>query len=183
MHVHLREPGFEHKETIATGTASAARGGFTTIACMPNTRPVVDTADKVRYILDKAETEGRGISVLPYGCITKNQLGRELTDFTELKKAGAIGFTDDGVGVQSAQMMKDAMALAASMNMPVIAHCEDNTLVEGAPVNEGSFAGKNGLKGIPNESEAIHVGRDILLAEARGYIITCATYPQSSRSG
>ncbi|MFK7693343.1 dihydroorotase [Paenibacillus sp. HJGM_3] len=167
MHVHLREPGFEHKETIATGTASAARGGFTTIACMPNTRPVIDTVDTVGYVLDKAQTEGK-VKVLPYACITKNQLGRELTDFAALKEAGAIGFTDDGVGVQSAQMMKDAMALAASMDMPVIAHCEDNTLVEGRAVTEGAFARKHGLKGIPNESEAIHVGRDILLAEATG---------------
>jgi dihydroorotase len=167
MHVHLREPGFEHKETIATGTRSAARGGFTTIACMPNTRPVIDTVETVKYVLEKAEQEGI-IRVLPYGCITKNELGRELTDFTALKAAGVIGFTDDGVGVQSAQMMKDAMAKAAAMGMPIIAHCEDNTLVEGAPVNEGSFATKHGLKGIPNESEAIHVGRDILLAEATG---------------
>ncbi|MFC0214184.1 dihydroorotase [Paenibacillus chartarius] len=168
MHVHLREPGFEHKETIATGTRSAAKGGFTTIACMPNTRPVIDTVDTVKYVLDKARTEGNGVRVLPYGCITKNELGRELTDFTALKEAGAIGFTDDGVGVQSAQMMKDAMAFAKSLDLPIIAHCEDNTLVEGAPVTEGAFARKHGLKGIPNESEAIHVGRDILLAEATG---------------
>lgn len=167
MHVHLREPGFEHKETIATGTRSAAKGGFTTIACMPNTRPVIDTPDTIKLVLDKAETEGV-IRVLPYAAITKNELGRELTDFAALKEAGAIGFTDDGVGVQNAQMMKNAMALAASMNMPVIAHCEDDSLVEGAAVNEGTFATKHGLKGIPNESEAIHVGRDVLLAEATG---------------
>ncbi|WP_409341215.1 dihydroorotase [Paenibacillus sp. MBLB4367] len=167
MHVHLREPGFEHKETIATGTRSAACGGFTTIACMPNTRPVIDTVDTVNYVLDKAQTEGI-VRVLPYGCITKNQLGRELTDFDALKGAGIVGFTDDGVGVQSAQMMKDAMAKAASIGMPVIAHCEDNTLVEGRAVSEGAFSRKHGLKGIPNESEAIHVGRDILLAEATG---------------
>ncbi|MEF3310318.1 dihydroorotase [Paenibacillus sp. GYB004] len=167
MHVHLREPGFEYKETIATGTRSAARGGYTTIACMPNTRPVIDKVETVKYVLDKTETEGI-VRVLPYGCISKNQLGRELTDFAALKEAGVVGFTDDGVGVQSAQMMKDAMALAASMNMPVIAHCEDNTLVEGGAVSEGEFARKHGLKGIPNESEAIHVGRDILLAEATG---------------
>lgn len=167
MHVHLREPGFEHKETIATGTRSAARGGYTTIACMPNTRPVIDKVETVNYVLDKAETEGI-VRVLPYGCITKNELGRELTDFAAMKDAGVIGFTDDGVGVQSAQMMKDAMALAASLNVPVIAHCEDNTLVEGGSVTEGEFARRNGMKGIPNESEAIHVGRDILLAEATG---------------
>lgn len=168
MHVHLREPGFEHKETIATGTRSAAKGGFTTIACMPNTKPVIDTAETVRLIYDKAEQEGSGVRVLPYGSITVRELCRELTEFEDLKKAGVIGFTDDGVGIQSAQMMKDAMNLAKSLDMPVIAHCEDDTLVVGAPVTEGSFAKKHGLKGIPNESEAIHVGRDILLAEATG---------------
>lgn len=167
MHVHLREPGFEHKETIESGSRSAAKGGFTTIACMPNTKPVTDSPETVQFVKDKAKAAGI-VNVLPYAAITKSELGRELTDFQALKEAGAIGFTDDGVGVQNAQMMKDAMALAASINMPVIAHCEDNSLVEGAPVAEGEFAKRHGLKGIPNESEAIHVGRDILLAEATG---------------
>ncbi|WP_374018539.1 dihydroorotase [Paenibacillus thiaminolyticus] len=167
MHVHLREPGFEHKETIATGTRSAAKGGFTTIACMPNTRPVLGTPETIRSIYDKAEAEGI-VKVLPYASITVNELGRELTDFAALKEAGAIGFTDDGVGVQNAQVMKDAMSLAKELDMPVIAHCEDDSLVKGRAVTEGEFARKHGLKGIPNESEAIHVGRDILLAEATG---------------
>lgn len=167
MHVHLRDPGFEHKEDIATGTRSAAKGGFTTIACMPNTRPVIDKPETVKYVLDKTEREGI-VKVLPYAAITKNELGRELTDFAALKEAGAIGFTDDGVGVQNAQMMKNAMALAKSLDMPVIAHCEDDTLVEGAWATEGAFSRKHGIKGIPNESEAIHVGRDVLLAEATG---------------
>lgn len=167
MHVHLREPGFEYKETIRSGTESAAKGGFTTIAPMPNTRPVTDTAETVKFVLDKAAAEGV-VRVLPYAAITKNELGRELTDFPALKEAGAIGFTDDGVGVQNAQMMKNAMALARSLDRPVIAHCEDDSLVEGAAVTDGEFAKRHGLKGIPNESEAIHVGRDILLAEATG---------------
>ncbi|WP_379131612.1 dihydroorotase [Paenibacillus sp. sgz500958] len=167
MHVHLREPGFEHKETVETGSRSAAKGGFTTIACMPNTRPVTDSPEVVQFVKDKAREAGL-VKVLPYAAITKGELGRELTDFNALKEAGAIGFTDDGVGVQSAQMMKDAMNIAAQLDMPVIAHCEDNSLVEGACVAEGTFAAKHGLKGIPNESEAIHVGRDILLAEATG---------------
>ncbi|MFF2909739.1 dihydroorotase [Paenibacillus sp. NPDC057934] len=167
MHVHLREPGFEHKETIETGSRSAAKGGFTTIACMPNTRPVTDSPEVVQLVKDKAREAGL-VKVLPYAAITKNELGRELTDFPALKEAGAIGFTDDGVGVQSAQMMKDAMKLAAKLDMPVIAHCEDNSLVEGGCVAEGKFADQHGLIGIPNESEAIHVGRDILLAEATG---------------
>lgn len=167
MHVHLREPGFEHKETIASGTRSAAKGGFTTIACMPNTKPVTGDVQTVKYVLDKAKEEG-AVSVLPYAAITVNQQGETLTDFEALKEAGAIGFTDDGVGVQNALMMKEAMKLAASLNMPIVAHCEENTLVTGAAVTEGKFAEKHGLKGIPNESEAIHVGRDILLAEATG---------------
>lgn len=167
MHVHLREPGFEHKETIATGSLSAAKGGYTTIACMPNTRPVIDTPEILGQVYDKATAAGKA-RVLSYACITKNELGRELTDFAALKEAGAIGFTDDGVGVQNAQMMKDAMKLAASLGLPIVAHCEDDTLVKGASVTEGEFARKHGLKGIPNESEAIHVGRDALLAEATG---------------
>ncbi|MCU6709444.1 dihydroorotase [Paenibacillus sp. J5C_2022] len=167
MHVHLRDPGFQYKEDIESGSRSAAKGGFTTIACMPNTRPVTDTAETVRYIVDKARDQAI-VKVLPYAAITKNELGRELTDFASLKEAGAIGFTDDGVGVQNAQMMKDAMALAKSMDMPVIAHCEDDTLVKGAWATEGEFSRKHGIKGIPNESEAIHVGRDVLLAEATG---------------
>lgn len=167
MHVHLREPGYEHKETIATGSASAAAGGFTTIACMPNTRPTIDSQQTLKYVYDKA-AEANKARVLSYACITKNELGRELTDFAALKEAGAIGFTDDGVGVQSAQMMKDAMAVAHALDLPIVAHCEDCTMIEGAPVTDGAFARKHGLKGLSNESEAIHVGRDILLAEATG---------------
>ncbi|OBA06545.1 dihydroorotase [Paenibacillus polymyxa] len=167
MHVHLREPGFEYKETIETGSRAAVKGGFTTIACMPNTRPVTDNVDTVQLVLKKGQEAGLA-KVLPYAAITKNELGRELTDFEALKAAGAIGFTDDGVGVQSAQMMKDAMSRAKALDMPVIAHCEDNTLVVGAAVTDGEFAKRHGLKGIPNESEAIHVGRDILLSEATG---------------
>jgi dihydroorotase len=167
MHVHLREPGFEHKETIATGTLSAVKGGFTTVACMPNTRPTIDSVEVLQSIYKKAK-EADQARVLSYACITKNELGRELTDFEALKAAGAIGFTDDGVGVQSAQMMKDAMTLAKHAGLPIIAHCEDDTLIAGAPVSEGTFSQQHGLKGIPNEAEAIHVGRDILLAEATG---------------
>lgn len=167
MHVHLREPGFEHKETIDSGSRAAAKGGFTTIASMPNTRPVIDTPETVEFVINQSK-KSNSVRLFTYACITKNQLGRELTDFEALKKSGAIGFTDDGVGIQNAQKMKDAMTLAKSVNLPIIAHCEDDTLVVGAAVSEGAFAKKHGLKGIPNESEAIHVGRDVLLAEATG---------------
>ena len=125
-----REPGYEHKETIESGSRSAVKSGFTTIACMPNTRPVTDTPETVKLVLDKA-SEANLAKVLPYAAITKNELGRELTDFEALKAAGAIGFTDDGVGVQNAQMMKDAMNKAKALGMPVIAHCEDDSLVKG----------------------------------------------------
>ncbi|MED0674697.1 dihydroorotase [Aneurinibacillus thermoaerophilus] len=167
MHVHLREPGFEAKETIATGTASAARGGFTTVACMPNTRPVIDTPETVQLILQKAKEEGSA-RVLPMGAITVRELGQELTDMAALKEAGVIAVSDDGVGVQSSKMMKDAMKVATSLGLPVVAHCEDDSLVEGGCVHEGVFSEKHGLKGIPSEAESIHVGRDILLAEATG---------------
>jgi dihydroorotase len=167
MHVHLREPGFEAKETIATGTASAARGGFTTVACMPNTRPVIDTPETVKQILQKAKEEGSA-RVLPMGAITVRELGKELTDMAALKEAGVIAVSDDGVGVQSSKMMKDAMKIATSLGLPVVAHCEDDSLAEGGCVHEGVFSEKHGLKGIPSEAESIHVGRDILLAEATG---------------
>jgi dihydroorotase len=166
MHVHFREPGFEHKETIETGSKSAVAGGFTTVACMPNTRPVLDKVETIELVLNKAKEAGYA-KVLPYGCITLNQLGRELTDFDALHAAGAFAFTDDGVGVQNAAMMKAAMTKAASIGAPVVAHCEEDTLVAGA-VTDGAFAKKHGLIGIPNESESIHVGRDALLAEATG---------------
>ncbi len=168
LHVHLREPGFEHKETIATGTRAAVKGGYTTIACMPNTRPVIDTPETVQFIYEKAKTEGVA-NVIPYGCITKNQLGKELTDFAALQKAGIIAYTDDGVGVQSAGMMLKAMETAVEHGLPVVAHCEDESLVaHGAAVSEGEFARKHGLVGITNESESIHVGRDIQLSEKTG---------------
>lgn len=167
MHVHLREPGYEHKETILSGSLSAAAGGFTTIACMPNTNPPIDSPDVLDRVYAKAREAGKA-RVLSYACITRGQAGNELTDFAALQQHGAIGFTDDGVGVQSAQRMKDAMQQAATIGLPIVAHCEDDTMIAGAPVTEGSFARKHGLKGLSNSSEAIHVGRDILLAEETG---------------
>ncbi len=167
VHVHLREPGFEKKETIATGTKAAARGGFTTVACMPNTNPVIDSPQVVQTILETAEREGI-VRVLPIGAITVGEKGQELTDLVALKEAGIVAISDDGVGVQSSRMMKEAMQEAARLNLPVVAHCEDDTLAADGCVHEGEFAAKYGLKGIPSEAEAIHVGRDILLAEATG---------------
>lgn len=168
MHVHLREPGFEHKETIATGTAAAVRGGFTTVACMPNTRPSIDNVETVQTILEKANEAGLA-RVFPYGAITVRQLGKELTDFAGLKEAGIVGITDDGVGVQSSAMMKMAMQRAKELGLSVIAHCEDDEMIiPGSALHDGMVAARHGLPGIPSESESIHVGRDILLAEQTG---------------
>ncbi|WCK53055.1 dihydroorotase [Aneurinibacillus sp. Ricciae_BoGa-3] len=167
MHVHLREPGFEAKETIETGTAAAARGGFTTVACMPNTRPVIDTPETVKHIAVKAKQAGNA-RVLQIGAITVRELGEELTDMAALKEAGVIAVSDDGVGIQSSRMMKEAMIKANQLGLPVVAHCEDDSLAEGGCVHEGDFSRKMGLRGIPSEAESIQIARDILLAEATG---------------
>lgn len=168
VHVHLREPGFEAKETIATGAEAAVRGGFTTIACMPNTRPVIDSTEIVTYIKEKASEAGKA-RVIPYGAITVRQLGKELTDFAALKEAGIFAVTDDGVGVQSSAMMREAMKRAKALGLSVVAHCEDDVLiVPGSALHDGVKAARHGLPGIPSVSESIHVGRDILLAEETG---------------
>ncbi|MCV9887585.1 dihydroorotase [Metabacillus halosaccharovorans] len=167
LHVHLREPGGEHKETIATGTRSAARGGFTTIAPMPNTRPVPDTKEQMEWLQNRIK-ETAVVKVLPYASITTRQLGEELTNFKSIKEAGAFAFTDDGVGVQSAGKMLEAMKLAASIGASIVAHCEENTLINKGSVHEGEFSKKHGINGIPSVCESVHIARDILLAEAAG---------------
>ncbi|PGY10839.1 dihydroorotase [Bacillus sp. AFS031507] len=167
LHVHLREPGGEKKETIATGTLAAARGGFTTIAAMPNTRPVPDTKEQMEWLQNRINETAK-VRVLPYASITIRQLGQELTDFEALKEAGAFAFTDDGVGVQSAERMLAAMRKAAANNMAIVAHCEENTLINKGCVHEGSFSEKHGLNGIPSICESVQIARDVLLAEATG---------------
>jgi dihydroorotase len=167
LHVHLREPGGEKKETIATGTLAAARGGFTTIAAMPNTRPVPDSKEQMDW-LQKRIQETANVRVLPYASITIRQIGKELTDFEALKNAGAFAFTDDGVGVQDASKMLEAMQKAASVNMAIVAHCEENTLINKGCVHEGTFSKRNGLNGIPSICESVQIARDVLLAEATG---------------
>ncbi|MDX8364997.1 dihydroorotase [Cytobacillus sp. IB215665] len=165
LHVHLREPGGEHKETIETGSLAAAKGGFTTIAAMPNTRPVPDTKEQMNWLQKRIE-ETAHVRVLPYAAITTRQLGEELTDFEQLKDAGAFAFTDDGVGVQSAHKMLEAMKRAADLNMSIVAHCEENTLINKGAVHEGDFSAKHHLNGIPSVCESVHIARDVLLAEA-----------------
>ncbi|WP_017753658.1 dihydroorotase [Calidifontibacillus oryziterrae] len=167
LHVHLREPGAEKKETIETGTMAAARGGFTTIAAMPNTRPVPDSKEQLQWLKDRIKETGK-VRVLPYASITVRELGEELTDFEALKAEGAFAFTDDGVGVQNAGMMLAAMKQAAEVDMAIVAHCEENTLINKGAVHEGIFSKKNGLNGIPSVCESVHIARDVLLAEAAG---------------
>ncbi|MEK4485045.1 dihydroorotase [Psychrobacillus sp. FSL H8-0484] len=167
VHVHLREPGGEQKETIETGTKSAAKGGYTTICAMPNTRPVPDTAENFTHVLDLIEKKAL-VRVLPYASITIRQAGKERTDIEALKKLGAFALTDDGVGVQAAGTMLEAMEEAAKFNIPVVAHCEDNTLIYGGVMHKGKRNEELGLKGIPSVSESVHIARDILLAEAAG---------------
>ncbi|XRG79673.1 dihydroorotase [Rossellomorea sp. GAMAL-10_SWC] len=167
VHVHLREPGGEHKETIETGTKAAARGGFTTIAAMPNTRPVPDTIEHISALNKKIE-ETAVVNVLPYASITIRQAGEEQTDFEGLKENGAFAFTDDGVGVQSAEMMYKAMQKAAELNVSIVAHCEENTLIQKGCVHEGKFSKENSLNGIPSICESVQIARDVLLAEATG---------------
>ncbi|PUB18114.1 dihydroorotase [Paenisporosarcina sp. OV554] len=167
VHVHLREPGGEHKETIETGTHAAAKGGYTTICAMPNTRPVPDTVENLSHV-NQLIKEKAMIRVLPYASITIREAGKERTDLAALKEHGAFAFTDDGVGVQQAGMMFEAMKDAAKINMPIVAHCEDNTLIYAGVMHEGKKNKELGLKGIPSIAESVHIARDILLAEAAG---------------
>jgi len=165
VHIHLREPGGEHKETIKTGTQSAARGGFTTVCSMPNTSPVPDGADTVHQLYEKIK-EDAVVRVLPYGAITKYLQGKELTSIKELSQAGVFAFTDDGVGIQTADLMLRAMQEAAKHNKPVVAHCEDNSIVYGGVVHDGEISERLNLPGLPSLAESVQIARDVLLAEA-----------------
>lgn len=167
LHVHLREPGGEKKETIETGTLAAARGGFTTIAAMPNTRPVPDSKEQLEWLNNRIK-ETAAVRVLPYASITVRELGEELTDFEALASSGAFAFTDDGVGIQTSAMMLEAMKKAASVDKAIVAHCEDNSLINKGCVHEGEFSRANGLNGIPSVCESVQIARDVLLAEAAG---------------
>ena len=167
VHVHLREPGGEHKETIKTGSMAAAKGGFTTICPMPNTKPVPDRADRFDDLLQRIK-ESAVVKVRPYGAITEDSKGEKLTDFELLKNKGAVGFTDDGVGIQQAGVMYTAMKEVAKIQLPIAAHCEDNSLILGGCMHDGNKAKELGLKGIPSVCESVHIARDILLAEATG---------------
>lgn len=167
VHCHLREPGFEDKETIATGTLAAARGGFTTVCAMPNTNPAMDTRATVEYVLRKARDEA-AVRVLPIGSVTKQSKGKQLAEMGELAEAGAIGFSDDGNPVADSNIMRQALGYSSALGLPVINHCEEPELFHGGSMNEGWIANRLGVKGIPNSAEDIMVARDIHLAELTG---------------
>ena len=166
-HCHLRDPGYEYKEDIETGSASAAKGGFTSIACMPNTNPVVDNAAVVSYILNKAAQDAY-VNVYPIGSITKGLKGDELSEIGELKFAGVVAVSDDGRPVMSSSLMKKALQYSAMFDVMVISHCEDLDLTEDGVMNEGFHASSIGLKGIPSAAEEVMVARDLILAEYTG---------------
>jgi len=165
--VHLREPGYEYKETIATGTAAAKAGGFTAVCCMPNTNPVNDTRSVTEFILSQA---GKSASarVYPIGAITKGSKGEELAEMGELHDAGCVGISDDGKPVMSAAVMRRAMEYSKIFDIAVISHCEDASLAGKGVMNEGFVSTELGLRGIPNAAEDVMTGRDILLAELTG---------------
>jgi len=167
MHVHLREPGQEHKETVATGTASAVAGGFTAVACMPNTVPVNDNANVTTYILSKA-TEANLARVYPIGAVSRGSKGELLADIAELRQAGCVAITDDGHPVATALLLRRAMEYAGMFGMPVIEHCEDESLKGDAVAHEGYQAATLGLRGMPGACEALGVERGILLSELTG---------------
>lgn len=167
MHVHLREPGYEAKETIATGARAAVRGGYTTIAAMPNTNPVIDSPELISYVLAKGR-EADYAKVLPIGAITLGEVGIELVDFRIMKEKGAIGFSDDGKGVQSTSIMHKAMIGAKELGLPIIAHCEDEALVFGGVINDGLMATKLEVPGISPKAEYAQLNRDLTLAKETG---------------
>jgi len=170
MHVHLREPGQEHKETVATGVAAAVAGGFTAVACMPNTSPVNDNAGVTEYILKKA-AEANLARVYPIGAVSRGQKGEQLADIAELKQAGCVALTDDGHPVATAMLMRRALEYAGMFNLPIIEHCEEQTLKADGVAHEGFQAATLGLRGIPGEAESIMALRDIALAElTRGVV-------------
>ena len=167
MHVHLREPGLEYKEDITTGTAAAARGGITSVACMPNTKPAIDSPEEVRYILRRA-AESCGVRVWPIGAVTVGEKGEALTDAQALKEAGAVALSDDGVPIQNANLMRDALIRAKRLGLTILSHCEDADMVCNYAVNEGRVSRALDLPGRPAIAEELMVMRDAMLSEETG---------------
>jgi len=167
FHCHLRQPGFEEKETIATGTRAAARGGFTTICCMPNTNPPLDNQATIEYVKAEATKEAT-VRVLPVGCISKGRKGNELAPMSELASAGVVGYSDDGEPVMNLQLMHQALEFSHASGLPIIDHCEDKALTDGGLMNEGVVSTRLGLRGMPAAAEEIMVARNLALAQLTG---------------
>lgn len=167
MHVHLREPGMEHAETIESGARAAAAGGFTSICCMPNTQPVNDNATVTSYIVQRAR-ELASVNVYPIGAITKGSQGEELAALSSMRQAGIVAISDDGRPVMNARLIRRAMEQAVALDIPVIEHCEDLNLSAGGDMHEGAMSVRLGLRGIPSSAEDVMVSRDLLLAELTG---------------
>ncbi|MCL2491727.1 MAG: dihydroorotase [Coriobacteriia bacterium] len=167
MHVHLREPGYEYKETIESGTRAAVHGGFTAVCAMPNTDPVIDTGATVESVMSRAEEEAH-CRVFQYGAITQGQKGKRLAEMADMLAAGTIAFSDDGHGLQSSKMTRTAMEYASTFDVPLVLHCEDESLVGDACVHEGEVSTRLGMKGSPSLAESLAVARDIALASLTG---------------
>lgn len=167
LHCHLRQPGFEDKETIATGSQAAARGGFTTICCMPNTNPPLDSRATIDYVKSTAASEGM-VRILPIGCISKGRKGEELAPMAELASAGVIAYSDDGKPVLNSNLMRQALDHSRVLGLLIIDHSEDTFLTEGGLMNEGVISTRLGLKGIPAAAEEIMIARDLILAHLTG---------------
>src|SRR5690349_5402526 len=167
IHVHLREPGFEHAENIESGSRAAAAGGFTSVCCMPNTKPVNDSATVTSYIVERARRNAI-VNVFPIGAITKGSAGEELSAIGAMKAAGAVAISDDGLPVMNARVMRRALEFARSYDLPVIQHCEDLNLSAGGDMHEGVQSVRWGLRGIPAASEDVMVARDLVLAQLTG---------------
>jgi dihydroorotase len=167
LHSHLRDPGYEEKETIGSGARAAAKGGFTTVCCMPNTNPPLDSQTAIEYIKSKAAAEAI-IRILPIGCISKGRKGKELTEMGELAAAGVVAFSDDGEPALNSYIMRQALDYSRAFGLPITDHCEDTILTEGGQMNEGVVSAKLGLRGIPNAAEDIIVARDLALAQLTG---------------
>lgn len=167
LHCHLREPGYEYKETIATGTKAAARGGFTLVCCMPNTNPPLDCGATVEFVLKRARETG-SVRVAPIGCVTRGRKGKELANLIELKEAGVVGYSDDGDPVANAHLMRSALTYLLGKDLPIIDHCEDLSLTNEGVMHEDWVASRLGLRGWPAAAEESMIARDIALAEFTG---------------
>jgi dihydroorotase len=167
MHVHLREPGFEHAENIESGSRAAAAGGFTSVCCMPNTKPINDSVTVTSYIVERARRNAI-VNVFPIGAITKGSAGEELSAIGGMKEAGAVAISDDGLPVMNARVMRRAMEFAKSYGLPIIQHCEDLNLSAGGDMHEGASSVRWGLRGIPSAAEDVMVARDLVLAQLTG---------------